>query len=160
MQVQHFMYFTRLCTLFTFWVYTPLLYQNLTFCTKLHHSNRGRHQFSRRKQILVTHYFWLVLTTKINTVAVSHALLLLCIVKRLRGRTVSAPDFESRGRGFESRWRRYSSQSQTELHCTEPFMFTLPSSRNDWNTIERDVKPHIIHPLCIEAHLIASCFAT
>ena len=41
MQVQHFMYFTRLCTLLTFWVYTPLLYQNLTSCTKLHHSNRG-----------------------------------------------------------------------------------------------------------------------
>ena len=41
MQVQHFMYFTRLCTLLTFWVYTPSLYQNLTFCTKLHHSNKG-----------------------------------------------------------------------------------------------------------------------
>ena len=40
-QVQHFMYFTCLCTLLNFWVYTPLLYQNLTFCTKLHHSNRG-----------------------------------------------------------------------------------------------------------------------
>ena len=55
MQVQHFMYFTRLCTLLTFLVYTPLLYQNLTFCTKLHHSNGegGGHQFSRRKQILV-----------------------------------------------------------------------------------------------------------
>ena len=57
MQVQHFMYFTRLCTLLTFWVYTPLLYQNLTFCTKLHHSNRGRHQFSRRKHILVLNNF-------------------------------------------------------------------------------------------------------
>ena len=36
-----FMYFTCLCTLLTFWVYTPLLYQNQTSCTKLHHSNRG-----------------------------------------------------------------------------------------------------------------------
>ena len=57
MQVQHFIYFTPLCALLTFWVYTPLLYQNLSFCTKLHHSNRGRgrgwHQFSCRKQILV-----------------------------------------------------------------------------------------------------------
>ena len=70
MQVQHFMYFTRLCTLLTFWVYTPLLYQNLTFCTELHHSKGGRHKFSCRKQILVTlcflfffyivfvHYLW------------------------------------------------------------------------------------------------------
>ena len=58
MQVQHFMYFTRLCTLLTFWVYTPLLYQNLTFCTKLHHSNRGRHQFSHRKQILFFFFFF------------------------------------------------------------------------------------------------------
>ena len=40
MEVQHFMYFTRFCTLLSFWVYTPLLYQYLTFCTKLHHSNR------------------------------------------------------------------------------------------------------------------------
>ena len=41
MQVQHFMLFTHLCTLLTFWVFTPLLYQNLTFCLKLHHSNTG-----------------------------------------------------------------------------------------------------------------------
>ena len=51
--------------------------------------------------------------------------------KRPRGRAVSAPDFGSRGRGFESRWRRDSSRTYTALHCTEPFMFTLPSSRND-----------------------------
>ena len=30
-------------------------------------------------------------------------------LKRPRGRVVSAPDFGSRGRGFESRWRRDSS---------------------------------------------------
>ena len=41
MQVKHCMYFTHLCTLLTFWVYTPLLYQNMTFCTKLHHSSSG-----------------------------------------------------------------------------------------------------------------------
>ena len=32
-------------------------------------------------------------------------------VKRPRGRAVSAPDFESRGRGFESRWRQDSSRA-------------------------------------------------
>ena len=32
------------------------------------------------------------------------------ILKRPRGRAVSAPDFGSRGRGFESRWRRDSSR--------------------------------------------------
>ena len=41
MQVQRFMYFTRLCTLLTFWVYTAVLYQNLPFYTKLHYSNGG-----------------------------------------------------------------------------------------------------------------------
>ena len=49
------MYFTRLCTLLTFWVYTPLLYQNLTFTPMV-----GRHQFSLRKQILVTAFFSIV----------------------------------------------------------------------------------------------------
>ena len=34
----------------------------------------------------------------------------LYCVKRPRGRAVSAPDFGSRGRGFESRWRRDSSE--------------------------------------------------
>ena len=34
-----------------------------------------------------------------------------CGVKRPRGRAVSAPDFESRGRGFESRWRRDTSRT-------------------------------------------------
>ena len=33
------------------------------------------------------------------------------IWKRPRGRAVSAPDFGSRGRGFESRWRRDSSRT-------------------------------------------------
>ena len=33
--------FTHLFILFTFWVYTPLQYQNLTFWTKLHHSISG-----------------------------------------------------------------------------------------------------------------------
>ena len=33
------------------------------------------------------------------------------VLKRPRGRAVSAPDFGSRGRGFESRWRRDSSRT-------------------------------------------------
>ena len=63
MQVQHFLYFTRLCTLLTFWVYTPLLYQNLTFCTKLHHSNRwwgGDIRFHVEKKKFISVLCWCV----------------------------------------------------------------------------------------------------
>ena len=35
----------------------------------------------------------------------------LKLLKRPSGRAVSAPDFGSRGRGFESRWRRDSSRT-------------------------------------------------
>ena len=35
---------------------------------------------------------------------------------------------------------------ETVLLCSEPFMFTLPSSWYDWNTVEKDVKPKTIHP--------------
>ena len=66
----------------------------------------------------------------------------LISLKRPRGRAVSTPDFGSRGRRFESRWRGDSSQTLTGLHCTEPFMFTLPSSRNDWNTVEGMINPN------------------
>ena len=52
------------------------------------------------------------------------------IYKRPRGRVVSGPDFRSRGRGFESRWRRDSSRTYTALLWTEPFIFILPSSRH------------------------------
>ena len=36
---------------------------------------------------------------------------LIDMTKRPRGRAVSAPDFGSRGRGFESHWRRDSSRT-------------------------------------------------
>ena len=40
--------------------------------------------------------------------------------------------------------RRFIAQS---LSCTEPFMFTLPSSRNNWNTVEVTKNPNSsIHP--------------
>ena len=32
----------------------------------------------------------------------------------------------------------------TTLHCTEPFIITLPSSRYDLNNVERDIKQQII----------------
>ena len=42
----------------------------------------------------------------------SYWITVLCAAsKRPRGRAVSAPDFGSRGRGFESRWRRDSSRT-------------------------------------------------
>ena len=44
---------------------------------------------------------------------------------------------------FESRLRRDSSRKA--LHCTEPFLFAFPSSRYDWNAVERDVKPWTHH---------------
>ena len=34
------------------------------------------------------------------------------LMKRPRGRAVNAPDFGSRGRGFESRWKRDSSRTK------------------------------------------------
>ena len=49
MQVQHFMYFTRLSTLESKVDNSesyPFLYQNLTFWTRLHHSNWGETLFS------------------------------------------------------------------------------------------------------------------
>ena len=56
-------------------------------------------------------------------------------------RVVSAPDFGSRlpypnpgGRGIQPM------TDCTELHCTEPFIIALPSSRNDSNNVERGVK--------------------
>ena len=58
---------------------------------------------------------------------------------------VSTPDFRSQGRGFESCWKWDSSWTLMVLHCTEPFMLTLPSSRYYWNTVERDIKS-LTHP--------------
>ena len=40
---------------------------------------------------------------------------------------VSTPDFGSQCFGFESHCRQYSFRTSMALHCTEPFMFTLPS---------------------------------
>ena len=48
--------------------------------------------------------------------------------------------------GFEFRWRWDSVLTGMALHCTEHFMFTIPSSWYDLNTVEKDVKPQIIHP--------------
>ena len=45
------------------------------------------------------------------------------------GRVVSAPDFESRGPGFESRWRQNPARDCMALHCAEPFIIALPLSR-------------------------------
>ena len=79
-----------------------------------------------------------------------------CELKRPRGRAVSAPDFGSRGLGFESRWTRVSVLTLTALHCTEPFMFTLPSSWYDWNTVGLDVKPQIVHPWIVNFEMALS----
>ena len=37
---------------------------------------------------------------------------------------------------------RFFPNQKGALHCTEPFMFIIPS----WNTVERDIKPKLIHP--------------
>ena len=79
-----------------------------------------------------------------------------CQLKRPRGRAVSAPDFRSRGLGFEYRWTRDSVLTLTALHCTELSMFTLPSSWYDWNTVELNVKPQIIHPWIVNFEMALS----
>ena len=57
MQAQYFMYFTLL----TFLVFTPFLYQNLTFYTKLYHSNRGETSVFTQKTNSSSFLFWCVL---------------------------------------------------------------------------------------------------
>ena len=44
------------------------------------------------------------------------------------------------GLRFESRWRQNSAHDCMTLHCTEPFIITLPSSQYDLNNVERDEK--------------------
>ena len=55
--------------------------------------------------------------------------------KRPRGQAVSAPDFGSWGCSFESRWRQILPEPKQHF-IAQSFMFTLPSSQNDWNTVE------------------------
>ena len=56
--------------------------------------------------------------------------------KRPRGRAVSAPNFGSRGRGFES---RFSNLNGASLHCA---FHVHPSIVSKWlKYCERDVKP-------------------
>ena len=50
----------------------------------------------------------------------------------------------SRGHGFESRCRQTSAHDCMLLHCTEPFIGNLTSSRYDLNNVERDTKHQII----------------
>ena len=56
---------------------------------------------------------------------------------------VSALDFRSR-LGFKSHWKWNSNHDFIMLHCTEPFIFTLASSRYDLTNVERGVKHQII----------------
>ena len=62
------------------------------------------------------------------------------LVKCLGGRVVSAPNFGPQGPGFESHWRQNSAHDCTVLHCTNPFIVTLPSSRYGLNNVETDIK--------------------
>ena len=43
-------------------------------------------------------------------------------------------------------FRRFEIYFISKISVTEPFMFTLPSSCFDWNTVEKDVKHQTIHP--------------
>ena len=60
------------------------------------------------------------------------------------GRVVNTLDFGSWGLGFKPCWRWCSSHDCTALHCTKPFMITLPSSWYDLNNVERGIKHQII----------------
>ena len=79
-----------------------------------------------------------------------------CELKRPLDPAVSAPDLGSRDLGFESCWRWDSALTITALHCTEHFMFTLPLFWYDWNTVEKDVKPQIIHPWIVNFEMALS----
>ena len=59
---------------------------------------------------------------------------------------MSAINFRLKGAGFEYCWRLNSAPDCMTLHCTEPFIITLPSSRHDlmFNDVERDVKHKVI----------------
>ena len=64
---------------------------------------------------------------------------------------ISAADLGSQGPSFESHWRRQNSAHDCmALHCTEPFIITLPLSRHGLNNVARDVKHQIIiNRLCL-----------
>ena len=62
----------------------------------------------------------------------------------LSGRAVSAPDFGSRGRAFETRWRRDSSRTLKALHCTEPLC--SPSHRLEMTEILLKGRKTLTHP--------------
>ena len=77
----------------------------------------SRHLFEDFKTML-THYLETIQATNIYFYIFPQNIYIYLIdmtapliLKRPRGRAVSAPDFGSWGRGFESRWRRDSSRT-------------------------------------------------
>ena len=62
--------------------------------------------------------------------------MLFCIASRtkhLDGSVLSAPNCGSQGCWFDCCWRKDSAHYCTRLHCTKPFIITLPSSWYDLN---------------------------
>ena len=57
---------------------------------------------------------------------------------------VSTSNFGLQDPGFESCWRQNSAHYCMVLHCTEPFIMTLPLSQYDLNDVGRDVGHKII----------------
>ena len=68
-------------------------------------------------------------TTTGKRPSLSSAVKSVRVVERLELLTSDA----ARGPGFESYWRR-DTKFLNGASCTEPFMFTLPSTRNVWTT--------------------------
>ena len=61
-------------------------------------------------------------------------------MKHLDGQVVSCPNSGSWDLGFEFCWMQNSACDCTVLHCREPFIIVHPSSQDDLNNVERDIK--------------------
>ena len=93
----------------------------VTFCTRKHIQNNISIHLLLRAARKIS--FVLIVFPSWNKVFIVIIIIIITIYvctniynlthnsKRPRGRAVSAPDFGSRGRGFESRWRRDSSRT-------------------------------------------------
>ena len=62
-------------------------------------------------------------------------------------RVVGAPEFVSRGPGFESRCRRNSAHGCSELHCIDLFIISLLPSRYGLNIGETGIMHQIVNYL-------------
>ena len=63
----------------------------------------------------------------------------LIILKHLGSRVLPTSDYKVLG---SNSVEADSARDCNVLHCTEPFIITLPKSQYDLNNVERDIKPN------------------